>query len=153
MILVFLVLGIILTAIGIVIAVREDDWDRSTVLVSLISGIPIILVSLIALMICIAPITSQKAIDNKIAFYEEENQRIESSVTIIVKSYLRHEEIVYDNMSIDDVQAYLVIYPDLKSNEIVAKQIDILTSNNEKVKELKSERADISTYKWWVYFG
>ncbi len=153
MILVFLVLGIILTAIGIIIAVREDDWDRSTVLVSLISGIPIILVSLIALMICIAPITSQKAIDNKIVFYEEENQRIESSVTVIVESYLRHEEIVYDNMSIDDAQAYLVIYPDLKSNEIVSKQIDILTSNNEKVKELKSERADISTYKWWVYFG
>ena len=153
MILVFLVLGIILTAIGIIIAVREDDWDRSTVLVSLISGIPIILVSLIALMICIAPITSQKAIDNKKVFYEEENQRIESSVTVIVESYLRHEEIVYDNMSIDDAQAYLVIYPDLKSNEIVSKQIDILTSNNEKVKELKSERADISTYKWWVYFG
>ena len=153
MILVFLVLGIILTAIGIIIAFREDDWERDTVLVSFIPGIFLILISLIALMICIVPITSQKAIDNKIAFYEEENQRIENSITIIVEKYLQHEEIVYDNLSVDDVNAYLVVYPELRSNNIISKQIDVLTSNSEKLKELKSERADISTYRWWVYFG
>lgn len=153
MILVFLVLGIILTSIGIIIAVREDDWDRGTVLISLLSGIPIILFSLIAFLICLEPITSRKAIDNKIAFYEEENQRIENSITIIVEKYLQHEEIVYDNLSVDDVNAYLVVYPELRSNNIISKQIDVLTSNSEKLKELKSERADISTYRWWVYFG
>ena len=153
MILIFLVIGIILTAIGITIAVREDDWERGTVLVSLISGIPIIFASLIAFFICLAPITSQKAINEKIEFYEEENQRIENSITIVVEKYLQHEEIVYDNLSVDDVNAYLVVYPELRSNDIISKQIDILTSNSEKLKELKSERADISTYKWWVYFG
>ena len=156
MILVFLVLGIILTTIGIIIAVKEDDWERGTVLISLISGISgisIIFASLLAFFMCLAPITSQKAIDDKIAFYEEENQRIENSITIVVEKYLQHEEIVYDNLSVDDVNAYLVVYPELRSNDIISKQIDILTSNSEKLKELKSERADISTYKFWVYFG
>lgn len=153
MILIFLVLGIILTVIGIIIAVREDDWEMGTVLVSFISGILLILSSLIAFFICLAPITSQKAINEKIELYEEENQRIENSITIIVEKYLQHEEIVYDNLSVDDVNAYLVVYPELRSNDIISKQIDVLTSNSEKLKELKSERADISTYRWWVYFG
>lgn len=152
MILIFLVIGIILTVIGIVIAVN-NNWDDGAVIASLVSGIPIILFSLVALFVCLTPITSQKAINEKIEFYEEENQRIENSITIVVEKYLQHEEIVYDNLSVDEVNAYLVVYPELRSNEIISKQIDVLASNSDKLKELKSEKADISTYKWWVYFG
>ena len=45
------------------------------------------------------------------------------------------------------------LYPELKSNELVAKQLEIYTANNEQIKKLKAEQANLSTSKWWLYFG
>ena len=45
------------------------------------------------------------------------------------------------------------LYPDLKSNELIQNQINLYEKNNKKITELKTDKLNISNYKWWVYFG
>ena len=45
------------------------------------------------------------------------------------------------------------LYPELKADALVSKQIEIYISNNEKIKELKEFKINGSIYRWWLYFG
>ena len=37
--------------------------------------------------------------------------------------------------------------------ELVQKQIEVYTTNNQKIKEFKEQKIDIVKDKWWLYFG
>ena len=52
-----------------------------------------------------------------------------------------------------DIIVLTQLYPELKSNEMVNKQIDIYQENNNKIKDLKEERINNEIAKWWLYFG
>ena len=45
------------------------------------------------------------------------------------------------------------LYPDLKSDELVKKQIDVYESNNKEIREMKEKKIDLKVLKWWLYFG
>ena len=47
----------------------------------------------------------------------------------------------------------ITVYPDLKADELVKSQINVYIENNNKIKELKEEKINIPTAKWWLYFG
>ena len=47
----------------------------------------------------------------------------------------------------------VTLYPELKADTLVAKQIEIYTNNNQKIKELKEQKLYGKVYKWWLYFG
>ena len=47
----------------------------------------------------------------------------------------------------------LVRFPELKSNELVKKQMDVYVCNNDKIKKLKEEKLEYSVARWWLYFG
>lgn len=98
--------------------------------------------------------TSQEdVIDAKIEMYIEENTNIEQSVTETVEQYLEHEFAIFDNLHGEDIQTLLVVYPQINSNELVKKQIEIFTNNNAKIKELKEQKLNIDVWKFWLYFG
>lgn len=57
---------------------------------------------------------------------------------------------------IDIISLVLIVVgaiPELNSSQLISKQIEILESNNEKIKELKDKVARLSASKWWLYFG
>lgn len=91
--------------------------------------------------------------------YEEENNNIQNSVSQIVESYKNYEQNTYSESlkSIDtnntDIIVLTQLYPELKSNDMVNKQIDIYQENNNKIKDLKEERINNEIAKWWLYFG
>lgn len=98
--------------------------------------------------------TSQEdVIDTKIEMYIEENTNIEQSVTETVEQYLEHEFAIFDNLQGEDIQTLLVVYPQINSNELVKKQIEIFTNNNAKIKELKEQKLNIDVWRFWLYFG
>lgn len=101
----------------------------------------------------IASISTAHTIDSKIAMYEEENARIEEKINLTIENYLGHEEGIFENLSPETATTLLVKYPELKSDELVASQIDTYIANNEKIKSLKEDKINISVKKWWVYFG
>ena len=40
------------------------------------------------------------------------------------------------------------IYPELKANELVMKQMDVYTANNDKIRQLKEEKLNSQVSKW-----
>ena len=44
-------------------------------------------------------------------------------------------------------------YPELKSDELVQRQLDVYEDNSQKLKSLRQDLIDVSKSKWRVYFG
>lgn len=110
-------------------------------------------VSIIVTIFLGISVTKLSVIDEKIAMYQEENTRIEEQVSIIVNDYLEHELNMVDAASIDSPIVLATLYPELKSNELVAHQIDIYVANNKTIKALKTQKINGSVCRWWLYFG
>ena len=93
-------------------------------------------------------------IPNQIAMYEEENSRIEEKVANTVTKYMEYEKDIFIEVSPDDDAFSLIsLYPELRSDALISKEIDVYISNNDKIKELKTEMLKISNHRFWLYFG
>lgn len=113
----------------------------------------IFLVFLVIDVILVGEIINGRALEKKIQMYEEENKYIEVQINGLVDRYMKYETDTYTELKGESGISLVSLYPELKSDALVEKQIDVYTSNNEKIKELKDELIDVSNYKWWVYFG
>ena len=51
------------------------------------------------------------------------------------------------------METFFIKIPELKSNELTNKQMDVYINNNAKIKELKERKIDTKTIKWLLYFG
>ena len=91
--------------------------------------------------------------DKQIVMYEEENSNIECRINEMVNNYMIYEKDTYSEFKFDDIMAAVTIYPELKSDELVKTQIDIYVENNNKIKQLKTDKIECSVFKWWLYFG
>ena len=151
MILVILGICLLILAVGILLYYKTD-----TLISILIIAIGIIssFISLAATFTFIGCVSSSACIDDKITMYQEENKSIESSIGTIVENYQDYEQDIFKDVK---PESYITIatqvYPDLKSNELVKKQIDIYLENNKKIKQLKEEKISAKISKWWLYFG
>lgn len=132
-----------------IILVKIDDWDyeifMATALVgALLSGIVVIVLS------CCYPYN----VDKKIDMYTEENAEIEQKVKATVQAYTDYEQETYKNLiESADLQTLLIKYPELNSNELVKKEIEIYVSNNDKIKSLKEQKIDKKIIGWWLFFN
>lgn len=163
MILIILCIGLVILTSGIILCSKQSSggtgifkWayynDWSYFLLNTIGGI-ISIVALTAILVCSVEVTSERAIDKKIAIYQEENQNIETTVATVVQNYQDYEQQTFKELSPQEITVAISLYPELKSNELVVKQLDIYTKNNAEIKKLKTDKANLITYKWWLYFG
>ena len=110
--------------------------------------------SLIAIWKNAIKIASEPAIDAKIVMYQEENKKIEQDIDRIVQEYLEHEQDTFSGLKPEDSSITLItLFPELKSDSLVQKQLEIYTKNNAQIKDLKEEKINLSTTKWILYFG
>lgn len=140
---------IVLLLISIVGLILGMKFDEDIVFIFLIG----FSVKFFVLAILVGFIVNGRVLDNKITMYEEENSKIESQIQTVVKEYLRHEQETFESCSAESMITLVDMYPELKSDTLVSKQIDVYMENNKQIKELKQEKIDISNYRWWVYFG
>lgn len=91
--------------------------------------------------------------DQKIQMYQEENEKIEEDINVIITQYMEHENETFDMSKIESSTVLIQMYPELKSNELVSKQIDIYNENNKKIKKLKLEKIKNQKAKFYLYFG
>ena len=101
---------------------------------------------IVGLILCGFYTASGSIIDKKIAMYEEENVKIENSIDIIVKEYQEYEVGMYDTMTA------AMLFPELASNTLVQKQIEIYVNNNQQIKALKANKLNRDLYGWWLFF-
>jgi hypothetical protein len=59
----------------------------------------------------------------------------------------------FTEVSPDSAITLVSLYPELKADELVKKQIEVYVANNEKIKELKEKKIMGNVYRWWLYFG
>lgn len=125
------------------------DWDEEAG-VFFCGGF---VVGLIAIAIFGALVINGRTLDAKIAMYTEENKNIETQMDDLVEQYMNYESGTYGELKGESSITLVSLYPELKADALVTKQIEVYTSNNEKIKELKEKLINISNYKWWLYFG
>jgi hypothetical protein len=109
-----------------------------------------------ALILCCVGAAKGKVIDAKIEMYAEENIKIETQISAVVKEYITYEGETFKSIAESDDESIITLvtlFPELQSNTLVSKQMEIYVENNNAIKSLKLSEINVGLYKWWVYFG
>ena len=144
----FILLFVIAVAL-IVLGVLLDDFAEYFVGI----GSIVCIIALVGIFINIDYIIRGRTLDDKIAMYEQENAAIEQSVDVFVKDYYRHESDTYSSLTPENAVLFASAYPELQSNELATKQLEIYVENNNKIKGLKEDQINLSKNRFWLYFG
>ena len=152
MITVLFVISLAILIVGIVLGVCNDWYDAPPYVLTIV-GIIAVLVTGIWDCVQIQKLATADIIDQKIAMYEEENSEIEAQIDLLVKRYMEFEKETYDSLKSESTMTLVSLFPELKSDELVMKQIEIYQKNWAKIKSLKEEKLDLAKAKWQVYFG
>ena len=96
---------------------------------------------------------SATTVDAKLLVLEEQNQIVLSQIEPLVQQALEYESTTYKNFKLDvaKVIAFTQLYPDLKANSFLNKQIDIILANQEEIKQLKLDKASLNAYHFWLW--
>lgn len=129
----------------------EGDWcpgqPRKVIGCVIIVGAIIVAISLTI------SVVNGWTIQEKIDLIEAENANIDSQILETVENYKDYEQSTFDKVSDRSADIIVQLYPELKSDELVAKQIEIYTDNKQRIISLKEELINQKPYKWWLYFG
>lgn len=112
-----------------------------------------VVVCLIGSVRLVTDIVKLRVIDDQIAMYQEENTNIEDQIAATVKQYQEYETEIFTEVAPESSITLVALYPELKSDTLVQKQIEVYTANNQKIKELKEKQITGSVKRWWLYFG
>ena len=107
---------------------------------------------IVGIVLCIN-VSGGSVIDKKIAMYQKENTKIENQMDILVSQYMKFETDTYGELKNESSITLVSLCPDLKSDELVKKQMDVYESNNKEIREMKEQKIDLKVSKWWLYFG
>jgi ABC-type transport system involved in multi-copper enzyme maturation permease subunit len=109
--------------------------------------------------LCITLITAgvynyrNSTIDGQLSVLEEQNQIVLAQIEPLVQQALEYESNTYKDFKLDvtKVIAFTQLYPDLKANSSLNKQIDIILANQEEIKQLKLDKASLNAYHFWLW--
>ena len=152
MILVLLEFCVIMIALSVILLIN-DILDDEICLCGIVAFGLIFLFCVVALIGLLKPIVEVKFAKDKIAMYEEQNSRIEEQIDVAVKQYMEYESDTYAITAPESSITLVSLYPELKSDELVKKQIAVYQENNKKIINLKEKQIDANVAKWWLYFG
>ena len=145
---------LVLSIIALVISFKKFKAAEGFVtFMALTASLTAMVLSFACVLEDIQTVATAHTIDEKIQMYQQENESIEQSVGIAVRAYMDYERETYSNFSNKDAMNLVSLYPDLKSDQLVQKQIDIYVSNNNKIKELREDQIDLAKARWNLYFG
>jgi len=65
-------------------------------------------------------------------WYEEQNSKIEEQIDVVVKQYMEYESDTYAMTAPESSITLVSLYPELKSDELVKRQITVYQENNRK---------------------
>ena len=144
MLYILLVIGLILLIIGVT---RYEE-----ILASL--GVVIFVVFLCVTAIVVGVYNYDKStIDNRLTILEEQNQIVLAQIEPLVQHALEYESNTYKDFKLDanKLIAFTQLYPDLKANSFLNRQIDIILANQVEIKQLKLDKASLNAYHFWLW--
>jgi hypothetical protein len=95
----------------------------------------------------------KSTINNRLSILEEQNQIVLSQIEPLVQQALDYESNTYKDFKLDanKIVAFSQMYPDLKANSFLNKQIDIILANQAEIKKLKLDKASLNAYHFWLW--
>lgn len=145
---VILLVGIILIGLATYLAEKIENFELMAITGMVASMLGLFLVGFNG-----ADVVKGRTYDKKIEMYQEENKKIENEIDLVVQKYMTHEDETFEKSKSESSTTLVSLYPELKSDSLVKEQIEIYNKNNSKIKELKESQIDVTTAKWWLYFG
>lgn len=128
------------------------DFDIGGGLTMFCGVLSVIISFIVSIVLCVN-VSNLKVIDQKINMYQAENASIENQIAECVKQYQQYETEIFTEVAPESAITLVSLYPELKSDTLVAKQIEVYVANNEKIKEFKEKKINGNVYRWWLYFG
>ena len=127
------------------------DIDLRVLCVAICSVLTVI--GIIAMLTVGGELVAGQTIQDKITMYEAENAKIDSQICEIVEGYKTYEKETFEKISNKSANVLVELYPDLKSNELVQKQMEVYMNNKKKVVSLQEDLINQKPLRWWLYFG
>ena len=127
------------------------DIDLRVLCVAICSVLTVI--GIIAMLTVGGKLVAGQTIQDKITMYEAENAKIDSQICEIVEGYKTYEKETFEKISNKSANVLVELYPDLKSNELVQKQMEVYMNNKKKVVSLQEDLINQKPLRWWLYFG
>ena len=148
-----LIVLIILTICAIVVAHLDSEYEGTMYYVGGLGAIGLGILDVIVVISIIIFFVNGITARPKIKMYQEENQKIEKQVDVLVKQYMEYEGKTLTEFKSESSIALVSLYPELKSDTLISKQIEVYIANNNKIKELKEYEIEMKIGKWLLYFG
>lgn len=145
---VFCILWFIVVAIFDVKKIGDLDWAGG-VIGSVVVGAIIILATIITNSAGyynqIYDIENLDATNKKVTLYEGKLNILESKFTTILgDEYPKHEKSIFDNMTPEDIEIFLVKYPEIKSSTTAMNLVEKILFLNFEMYEQKEKLIDIT---------
>lgn len=146
-------IALVIAIVCTVIACIATSGAEEVCFAVAVFGYIVAVIVLFIFVLMVPEVATASKIDEKIVMYEKENAKIEAQMDVLVSEYMQWEKDTFSDFKAEESSITLVaLLPDLKSDELVKEQINIYTSNNAKIKELKEEKIDIQTKRWILFF-
>ena len=146
-----ILLSVIFVGLTVIFLKIISDDDLSIIGVALFGICSFICI--IAMLIVGGNLVNGNVIQDKIEMYKSENAEIDSQICEIVEGYKTYEKETFEKISNKSANVLVELYPDLKTNELVQKQMEIYMSNKKKVVSLQEDLINQKPLRWWLYFG
>lgn len=149
MLYILLVIGIAFIIWG---GIQNDSYNDGEGLIMLgsVIGVP----SLIALLIVVGIYNyDSSTINSRLTVLEEQNTTVLTQVEPLVQKALDYESSTYKDLKLDvnKLIIFAQMYPELKANDFLNRQIDIILANQQEIKQLKLDKATLNAYHFWLW--
>jgi hypothetical protein len=141
----------IILIIGIIGLIWGEFQERDGILVF---SFVVSFISFIAILIAGGAYNyDSSTINSRLSVLEEQNTTVLTQIEPLVQQALEYESNTYKDFKLDaaKVIAFTQLYPDLKANSFLNKQIDIILANQEEIKQLKLAKASLNAYHFWLW--
>lgn len=161
MLIVIISVGIVILSVGLVSYYKISNsgyskWyhgEKWIYWTTIFVGAFLTIGALMGILIVGGELSGRMTIDEKIELYRNENTAIEQQMAIVVQNYQEYESDTLKEFTNESATILVSLYPELKSNELVTKQLDIYIKNNAEIKRLECEKLRYKPLAWWLYFG
>ena len=144
MLYILLAIGLILFIIGLV---KDEELSGG-------SGLVILMAATAAILIAAGTYNYRAStIDSRLAVLEEQNTTVLTQVEPIIQQALNYESDTYKELKLDvnKLIIFAQMYPNLKANDFLRMQIDIILCNQQEIKKLKLDQASLNAYHFWLW--
>lgn len=141
----------ILLVIGIISIIWGEFRDHDGIL---ILGFVVSFISFITILVAGAVYNyDASTINSRLSVLEEQNTTVLTQIEPLVQQALKYESSTYKDLKLDvnKLIIFSQMYPDLKANDFLNRQIDIILTNQEEIKQLKLNKASLNAYHFWLW--